>query len=373
MTADITDDDQWVQVKMRRRDAELFTEASREALYSRRHRLADACAAALAALPEQPDDDGREAKREQIAMDLWACDWDDPWPGMKDTEATYRYFVYADTVLAPPAASVPQPERPTPDEEWVKLLDSAPGWPVGSVVKVGGWDDGHLLVPPGPDWKGGTWDGTNIRVIVYDKPRWEPAVPPAPEPEPQIMSADEIVAAIEEAQRARAERAAAPQEEERPSRLRLLRPQPGWPTGSEHDIEGWWKYADQDEPDYRHPEIARHPADAGPHLRLLAIDWEPVVPPVTRPAALTSCPYCPHGMVLHDVEELDDERPRCCVEGCDCGAEPPVTQPEPDELVAVTVRRSTVRAWQSGRYTQAQVDEMQEACQRALGEGVTRG
>lgn len=30
-------------------------------------------------------------------------------------------------------------------------------------------------------------------------------------------------------------------------------------------------------------------------------------------------PRCPHGAVLHDFEDMEDDHPRCCVEGCDCG------------------------------------------------------
>lgn len=30
-------------------------------------------------------------------------------------------------------------------------------------------------------------------------------------------------------------------------------------------------------------------------------------------------PPCPHGGVLHDIEDYGDEHPTCCVEGCDCG------------------------------------------------------
>lgn len=30
-------------------------------------------------------------------------------------------------------------------------------------------------------------------------------------------------------------------------------------------------------------------------------------------------PRCPHGAIAHDIEEMDDPMPRCCVEGCDCG------------------------------------------------------
>jgi hypothetical protein len=30
-------------------------------------------------------------------------------------------------------------------------------------------------------------------------------------------------------------------------------------------------------------------------------------------------PRCPHGSVLHDVYDYEDESPRCCVDGCGCG------------------------------------------------------
>lgn len=30
-------------------------------------------------------------------------------------------------------------------------------------------------------------------------------------------------------------------------------------------------------------------------------------------------PRCPHGAVLHDVDDYDDPSPTCCVEGCGCG------------------------------------------------------
>lgn len=32
-------------------------------------------------------------------------------------------------------------------------------------------------------------------------------------------------------------------------------------------------------------------------------------------------PRCPHPSFVHDIHDLDDERPMCCVEGCDCGSE----------------------------------------------------
>jgi hypothetical protein len=30
-------------------------------------------------------------------------------------------------------------------------------------------------------------------------------------------------------------------------------------------------------------------------------------------------PQCPHPGLLHDIEDLEDQRPTCCVDGCDCG------------------------------------------------------
>lgn len=37
-------------------------------------------------------------------------------------------------------------------------------------------------------------------------------------------------------------------------------------------------------------------------------------------------PPCPHAAVLHDIEDLEDIRPRCCVPGCPCGT---ITEPRP--------------------------------------------
>lgn len=31
-------------------------------------------------------------------------------------------------------------------------------------------------------------------------------------------------------------------------------------------------------------------------------------------------PRCSHGAILHDVDDYDDPTPRCCVDGCACGA-----------------------------------------------------
>ncbi len=40
-------------------------------------------------------------------------------------------------------------------------------------------------------------------------------------------------------------------------------------------------------------------------------------------------PPCPHGGAVHDVYDLEDEVPTCCVEGCRCGHRPPGTRPGP--------------------------------------------
>lgn len=48
-------------------------------------------------------------------------------------------------------------------------------------------------------------------------------------------------------------------------------------------------------------------------------------------------PPCPHGAVLHDIEDYDDDRPRCCAEGCDCGA------PDGDRRYAEDIHRASRR------------------------------
>jgi hypothetical protein len=40
------------------------------------------------------------------------------------------------------------------------------------------------------------------------------------------------------------------------------------------------------------------------------------------PAAWWRCPNdppCPHAAVVHDIEDLGDQTPTCCMDGCDCG------------------------------------------------------
>src|SRR5258708_1626559 len=42
----------------------------------------------------------------------------------------------------------------------------------------------------------------------------------------------------------------------------------------------------------------------------------------TVTAAWWQCPNnppCPHGNLLHDIDSLEDPRPTCCVDGCNCG------------------------------------------------------
>jgi hypothetical protein len=48
-------------------------------------------------------------------------------------------------------------------------------------------------------------------------------------------------------------------------------------------------------------------------------------------------PRCPHGRIIHDVYYEDDEVPRCCAGGCQCGARPgpgPMTREEYRAILA---------------------------------------
>lgn len=62
-------------------------------------------------------------------------------------------------------------------------------------------------------------------------------------------------------------------------------------------------------------------------MRAYGRDPATYVPPVvssTNSHAWWLCPNqprCPHGAALHDIEDLGDVSPTCCVEGCRCGAE----------------------------------------------------
>ena len=40
---------------------------------------------------------------------------------------------------------------------------------------------------------------------------------------------------------------------------------------------------------------------------------------MTAPLVCPNRPQCPHGSHLHDIYELGDPYPTCCVEGCPCG------------------------------------------------------
>jgi hypothetical protein len=41
------------------------------------------------------------------------------------------------------------------------------------------------------------------------------------------------------------------------------------------------------------------------------------------------CPNfeCHHSGLLHDINEPGDQRPRCCFDGCECGADPEPVEP----------------------------------------------
>jgi hypothetical protein len=40
-----------------------------------------------------------------------------------------------------------------------------------------------------------------------------------------------------------------------------------------------------------------------------------------NPFACPNLPPCGHPGFVHDIYDLDDRHPRCCAEGCTCGAE----------------------------------------------------
>ncbi len=40
-------------------------------------------------------------------------------------------------------------------------------------------------------------------------------------------------------------------------------------------------------------------------------------------------PRCPHGSVLHDANDLEDDKLMCCVDGCQCGRERDVDHGKP--------------------------------------------
>lgn len=48
-------------------------------------------------------------------------------------------------------------------------------------------------------------------------------------------------------------------------------------------------------------------------------------------------PRCGHAAVFHDIYDDEDQVPRCCAEGCQCGARPkegPLTREEYAALMA---------------------------------------
>jgi hypothetical protein len=52
------------------------------------------------------------------------------------------------------------------------------------------------------------------------------------------------------------------------------------------------------------------------------------------PFACPNEPPCPHPSLIHDIEDFDDETPRCCFEDCDCGAKPAAHPDAPAPTVA---------------------------------------
>lgn len=51
-------------------------------------------------------------------------------------------------------------------------------------------------------------------------------------------------------------------------------------------------------------------------------------------------PPCPHVAAVHDVEDLEDTTPRCCITGCTCG----VREPQPVASPAGILAGAKVRA-----------------------------
>lgn len=40
-------------------------------------------------------------------------------------------------------------------------------------------------------------------------------------------------------------------------------------------------------------------------------------------------PRCGHAGIFHDIEDLEDQQPRCCVDGCRCGGSAESTESSP--------------------------------------------
>ncbi len=45
-----------------------------------------------------------------------------------------------------------------------------------------------------------------------------------------------------------------------------------------------------------------------------------IVRAAKRHAAKWACPDCPHSLMFHDIDTIEDPKPRCCVRNCTCGA-----------------------------------------------------
>jgi hypothetical protein len=49
---------------------------------------------------------------------------------------------------------------------------------------------------------------------------------------------------------------------------------------------------------------------------------QPYQPTEDAPPVWLFCPNtprCPHPGLIHDIDDYDDPKPMCCVEGCGCG------------------------------------------------------
>lgn len=66
---------------------------------------------------------------------------------------------------------------------------------------------------------------------------------------------------------------------------------------------------------------------------------------MTDPWICPNVPRCPHPGVVHDIEDLEDQRPACCVEGCYWGHSDPDASRRLDiALIRQRVEQAMVRS-----------------------------
>lgn len=72
------------------------------------------------------------------------------------------------------------------------------------------------------------------------------------------------------------------------------------------------------------------------------------------------CPNgrCRHGSVVHDRDDISDQTPRCCIDGCDCG----LTVPEPMIRVPNPVFEAVVERRARQLCARAEPHEVEERC-----------